>query len=395
MAATQAGGCDACGPHADCFETFPELRWRRIPLIVFHDKRPLAGERLLAEHVVVRHTVCLGSIENGTVRPDTGHTTGLDARWPVAMSPAYLGFAIEPYMERYLHYDGVGIAFARPSRATFMAPSIDTVLMCAGLKLLFAEVAHAGKGFNYAVDVGSGSAFIAKYAAMRAPGTEELHVAAVDIDPLAEEYARSAPFAAPKRQQDGAKRAVCFEPVCADASAWLRQNGSRCDLVISNPPYIPTPEEIRGAAPPTPEAGEAFWMGVGLLVDLIGKFTRREFAPASERCAPHLVLIVSSLSLKAGAVRSALETACASRCQLQVLLEREVAWKAWYAGGSDSRHLMMTEEERTTPLKIGGARLWSGAAPPGQPRMCCVEDGRRDHVGYHWHVLHVISLSYV
>mmetsp|Transcript_14112 Transcript_14112/g.33201 ORF Transcript_14112/g.33201 Transcript_14112/m.33201 type:complete len:456 (-) Transcript_14112:95-1462(-) len=354
------------------FECFPSsVTHASLPLVAFSDD--------VHEMRVWRR----GSIADGVVSwsrrcPD------LCVRDPIAMSPAYLGFALEPTARRVLQYRGVGIVFARPPRALFMQPSIDTVLLCSGLQRLFCSGTCT---FRSAVDVGCGSGFIAKFMAVHAPGTGELRVALVDVDPAALQYSLSEGFAAPARSASG--RAISWLRHAGDAAALLARAGPGFDLWASNPPYIPTREEvIKGNAVSSHTAGSnAFWEGTGLVVFLIERFAH------STRGA-HLVLVVSSLTLKAPGVVRALETTEERGMECRCLLEREVAWKAWYAGPWGHDYLLATRGELRQRAKVAGLELFVGAAPPGKARLQTVADGRGRCRSYHWHVLYVLDFSH-
>ena len=218
--------------------------WVSLPRSVSHAVMPLVVFMDSAEDVVTRHIVCPGEVSRGVVDVTPHSKAILDAAYPVAMSPAYLGFVLQPYEVRYMHYDGVGIVFRRPDGGNFMAPSIDTVLACGGLKRLFGALRpDANHTFCSVVDVGCGSGFIGKYCAEHCPGVgaEPLRVTLLDIDPLAIDYVRSASFASPERTRAG--RPIEWVAEVGDALAYME--GRTFDLIVANPPYIPTLEEVR------------------------------------------------------------------------------------------------------------------------------------------------------
>jgi len=377
---------DVIRQQAATFEVFPggPPEDIRMPVIVYHDTPGDPRQQHMDEFCSL-YTVCKnGVFRQGRIEADcTDERRIVFTRYPIAMSPAYIGFVVQPYEWRYLHYDGCGIAFFRHDRAHFMAPSVDTVLFCAALKRLFAS----GVSFSRAIDVGCGSSFIGKYCALHCPGQDTLRVDLVDIDPCAEQYARSWGFAAPVRQKGGRK--VECRPFTADAIEHLRAEGSKLDLVLSNPPYIPTREECAGETPPGPEDAERFWRGVGMLCNMVDRFVGRRFAAGA-----HLVLVVSSLSLKAPAVREAIKNAAAKGCVVTPLLMREVAYKAWYAGAGGMDHLLATEEEMQGPIDLGGCKLWAGCSRPGRPRACMYDDGRAGESSYHWHFVQVLDFKF-
>mmetsp|Transcript_34389 Transcript_34389/g.73235 ORF Transcript_34389/g.73235 Transcript_34389/m.73235 type:complete len:572 (+) Transcript_34389:208-1923(+) len=341
----------------------PGRSHRYLPVILFSDD---ASKQLVWHDGSVRG----GVVELPYSEPDVRNT---DA---VSMSPAYLGFAIEPYEKRFLQYKGVGFVFARPRRGKFMQPSIDTILVCVGLDKLFKA---PGLSFSHAIDIGTGSGFIGKYMALKAPCTERLAVTCVDIDPSAEEYCHSADFAAPTTNLNGA--ALEWRHVTGDAVELLKAE-SHFDLLVSNPPYIPTLDEV--------ESDDAiqignFWEGCGLLAHLLESMVEHRCTKGT-----HLVLMITSLTLKARRIRALLEQAPAAGVKVNILLEREIAWKAFYAGsGRGPKHLLASHDEYREKQKIGEHSYFVGACPPGRSRGGGDRDRRFD---YHWHVGYVLDL---
>jgi len=357
------------------FERFPEeMRHRSLPVISFSsDVREM---RIWVE----------GSVDKGEVRCSGKHPDWT-IREPIAMSPAYLGFSIEPGEPRYLHYQGVGVVFARPSGGMFMQPSIDTIMACNGLERLFAKQQQP---FQRVVDVGSGSGFIGKFAAVHATGLveEPMEVTLVDIDPAAIKYNQSSGFNAPSQSSGG--RPIHWTHHSGDAIELLEQDNG-FDLLVSNPPYIPTTNEVVGGKSfNSARAGRSsFWEGIGLVEFLIEHFA------SVRNCPPgaHMVLVVSSLTLKAPAVLEALHGLADRGVSCACLAEREVAWKAWYAGPQSRGHLLAkgTEIRQRHNVRGQDIRLFVGATPPGQSRLQIVNDGRAHHLSYHWHVVYVLD----
>ena len=61
---------------------------------------------------------------------------------------------------------------------------------------------------------------------------------------------------------------------------------------------------------------------------------------------------------------------CAARgVRVRLLLEREVAWKAWYAGAGLTKHLMAGAGFVDTRVALGNVTCFIGCTPPGAPRM--------------------------
>lgn len=334
----------------------------RLPIVLFSDE------------VDVQRVWYGGRVEGGIVAPPT-RTPDVRAENPVVMSPAFLGFAIEPYEKRYLHYKGVGMIFARPNGGRFMQPSIDTMLVCLGLSRLF----DGGAEVRRAVDVGSGSGFIGKFIAAKAPGSLNLGVTLVDIDQVAMEYCQSPGFGAPTRGHSG--RAVAVDLRGEDAVGLLEADPG-FDLIVSNPPYIPTLAEVRGSES---RAMSGFWEGIGLVV-----YLTELVVSGRSPTGTHLVLMVSSLTLKAPRVRRALQDAHDRGFRVRVLVEREIGWKAWYAGPRELDHLLASGQEYAKKHRIAGCDFFVGATPPTCSRTGT--DGRDRLLGYHWHYAYVVEI---
>jgi len=349
------------------FEDFASsVSVHRLPIIVFTDD-------VCEQRVWHRGRIVKGRVELPRGPPD------VQARNPVVMSPAFLGFCIEPYEKRYLHYRGVGIVFSRPFAANFMQPSIDTILVCAALAELLGGA--AAPQVSRVVDIGSGSGLLGKFASAYAQGVDELTVALVDIDPQAMAYCKTPEFGAPSCGVGG--RAVRWDLRAEDATALLHSELD-FDLIVSNPPYVPTKEESMGET--VLQSSSNFWEGIGLVVCLLELVLQG-------RCphGAHVVIMVTSLTLKAPRVRQALQAAAEQGVRVRQLLEREIAWKAWYAGhGGGHRHLLASADELDSKQQIGECEYFIGATAPGHSRTGT--DGRDEYWGYHWHVAYVLDV---
>merc|ERR1712151_718438 len=100
------------------------------------------------------------------------------------------------------------------------------------------------------------------------------------------------------------------------------------------------------------------------------------------------VLALTSLTLRSPAVRAALEDAAQSGIQVRVLVEREVAWKAWYAGPSSFSHLLVSGDQSSSRTHLGENEFFVGATE--EPRLI---KRAPKNVGYHWHVAYVLDIS--
>eukprot|EP00437_Effrenium_voratum_P017512 CAMPEP_0181446546 /NCGR_PEP_ID=MMETSP1110-20121109/26160_1 /TAXON_ID=174948 /ORGANISM="Symbiodinium sp., Strain CCMP421" /LENGTH=416 /DNA_ID=CAMNT_0023570627 /DNA_START=36 /DNA_END=1287 /DNA_ORIENTATION=- len=352
--------CESCDYD---FATFAStVQVARLPVVVFDDE---------VEEQLIWDDCC---VKNGVV--STTGAPDIRVKNPVVMSNAFKGFVVQPYETRYLHFRDVGIIFARPPGGRFMQPSIDTMLVCRALvdSLKTSEVKRV-------IDVGSGSGFIGKFVAHHARGEGELEVALVDIDRSALKYYEGTTFNSGAVSSTG--RSICWKFLAEDAVAFLNRDPD-FDLIVSNPPYIPTRPEC-SANHLSPLSG-GFWEGVGLVSYLLTLISRSEKPKAA--C---LVIMVTSLTLKAPAVLEALEDAEKKGCKLKVLLEREIAWKAWYAGPYSLDHLLATAKEQRQRHKVAGCEFFLGATPPGHSRTGL--DGRDQMFGYHWHFAYVLEVQ--
>lgn len=293
--------------------------------------------------------------------------------FPVAASP-YHGesFAADGHIRQYIIFnDGqliTAIDFQLLRSATFMKPNVDTMLTCIGVCQLFQQ----GLTFNKAIDVGAGSGFIAKYIALKFPCTQ---VTAIDIDGEAGIYMRSERAAMPEN----------VTIVVGDAITKLSKEGDQYDLIVSNPPYVPTEAEtlstdkIRVNNP-------SFWKGSGLICHML-----EETLPKMP-VHGHLVILVPSMALKSRRLFKIFQDN-ALHFQAQVLYQQEVAYKAGYAGDNQVDHLLATKQEARTPTFFKGAKLelFVGITEPGNPRDCQVNDGRKECTGYYWQIVYIID----
>lgn len=334
------------------------IPWGTFPPSVCEPSLPL----ILFDENCTSMSVFSGTVKGGC--PSTPDVVRLVVEMPILMSPAYAGFAMQPYEPRVLQFDGCAILFARPPQGTFMAPSIDTILCCLAVRTLFSRTPAS---FSRVLEVGSGSALIGKYAAL---GLQHAAmVTLIDVDPVALDYARSEECDLPAQTSSG--HLVQWQFVAGDAVKFLDENKSSFDLVLSNPPYIPTLAECTGAE----VFGTNFWEGTGLLQRVLNQ----------AGCTR--VVCFSSLSLKAQGMRATL-AGLGQRCQ--VLVEREVAWKAWYAGGSKTDYLLSTPSEEASRTQIGELRLFVGAT--STPRQLAQADGRDRDRSLYWHLCYVVAV---
>merc|ERR1712139_386066 len=101
-----------------------------------------------------------------------------------------------------------------------------------------------------------------------------------------------------------------------------------------------------------------FWEGCGLLVHLIELMDRGKYPQGA-----HLVLAMTSLTLKSKQVQKLLAMAPSKGIRVKQLLEREVAWKAWYAGrGGGPNTWWLLQASSETGNKLVNAPIMLAAA---------------------------------
>jgi release factor glutamine methyltransferase len=133
-------------------------------------------------------------------------------------------FALFASPQRITHYDGTTLEFYASKYNGVWGPSIDTLLFCRAL-------AHKDlTQVRTAIELGSGSGFIAKYVLEHAPHIEEITF--IDLIDKAERCAKD---------NIDDKRAKI---ITGDAIEYLAKEKQKFDLIICNPPYIPRPRSI-------------------------------------------------------------------------------------------------------------------------------------------------------
>merc|ERR1719263_898595 len=89
----------------------------------------------------------------------------------------------------------------------------------------------------------------------------------------------------------------------------------------------------------------------------------------------HMVLALTSLTLKSKQVYRWLAEAPKNGIRVRVLHESEIAWKAWYAGrGGGPSYLLASPSEREQRQRIGDCDFYVGACEPRKSR----EGGEKD-----------------
>lgn len=308
-------------------------------------------------------------------RPDQtqGYTTH---SFPVASSPEHGvdSFILVGQTRQHVIFDDGTVVthldFQLPPNASFMKPNVDTMLICSGLHTLFQE----GIQFKRAIDVGAGSGFIAKYLALNQP---KGRITAIDIDPMAEKYMLSQEAAMPQNV------IICR----GDALTHLSRYANQYNLIVSNPPYVPTPEQTE-TSKKVEIKDPSFWKGTGLICHML------EDSLEKMPKQGHLVIVIPSTALKSKRLNEIFHN-YSSNYQARILYQQEVAYKAAFAGDGKVTHLLATEEQRLNPTHFKGMNLslFVGITSPGQPRACKIEDGRRDYRGYYWQMIYIIDFS--
>jgi release factor glutamine methyltransferase len=131
-------------------------------------------------------------------------------------------FALYSSRPRVTEYDQVSISWDH-SHVSVWCPSIDTILFAKVLKKILQE-----NKFKTAVEIGTGSGFLSKFILEKSQDIESMLI--IDLNPHAIKCSM-------ENIKD--KRALFYT---GDGLEKIR--GTRYDLIICNPPYIPRPNSI-------------------------------------------------------------------------------------------------------------------------------------------------------
>jgi len=135
-------------------------------------------------------------------------------------------FALYASYPRRVSYDGVEVSWSPQAYPRVWCPSIDTVFFARTLKAYL-------QGVKTVAEVGTGSGFLTKYALAHAPQIKRALASDINLDAL-----RCANDALVDLDHHASVSLICPRP----DDETLGFSG-RFDLLISNPPYIPRPDE--------------------------------------------------------------------------------------------------------------------------------------------------------
>jgi len=309
----------------------------------------------------------------------------------------------------------------------FMRPNLDTFITANVIRSRYGRTMLKGERggeeaeddaggsrfiFQRAIDVGAGSGWLAKSLALSLPSAT---VVALDTCKEAIAFMKSPYAAMPSNVRP---RLGCA----------LEQQYSAFDLIICNPPYIPTEEECRHVDSIDDEAdGEregrkkreekattpqplSFWKGTGLICGLLDRLVAiysssssstynnrlsdknddhntnitsydnnsatanrngtgiTDDNTTSNSFGPVLLLNISSVSLKSQRVCAALRNLPSHGVSCRVLKRAEVGFKTSILG-QKHQHLMAEGKESVSPVNIAGMELFVGLTDQSQPRI--------------------------
>lgn len=132
-------------------------------------------------------------------------------------------FSLNASRPRIVKYDGVSV-FWDDSHTSVWCPSIDTVLFAKALQKVF----RSHKSLKTGVEIGCGSGFLSKYVLEKCP--QLISMLVVDINPKAIKCATD---------NIDDHRALYYI-----GDGLIKIRGSKFDLMICNPPYVPRPKSI-------------------------------------------------------------------------------------------------------------------------------------------------------
>ena len=205
----------------------------------------------------------------------------------------------------FFRFRGVTVSGADPDTTPdgikFMPVNVATLFFCEALRRLFSE-----RRFESMVELGTGSGAGGSCAIHFGKDRGLKWVGLLDIDPMSARFINSPVFGMSLPD-------IAMSTVTADADTY---SNTTVQMWVSNPPYIPTPGEMKSGQKLDKVAEYAGWaFGLRLLNTLLERKKRAEGAQA-------FLFSISSLSLRSPAFVDALERAC-EKATLEVVLDRE------------------------------------------------------------------------
>ena len=243
-------------------------------------------------------------------------------------------------------------------------------------------------GFVRAMDVGAGSGWLAKTLAVLCPSGE---VAAVEINTNAVKFMSNV---------ESTNLPSNVTPVPADAIAVLEDNGAEYDLIVSNPPYVPTLNEtlcdhlsgktVKSSSQPD---SSNFFLGTNLPCYLLEtQLPRMLERNPDARC----VLLFSSVSLLSKHLVNVLQDLPRHGIGFDIIAQEEVHLRYWFFTRTDPRNFSNGEYLwKDCMVPIGGHEFFGGITeePRTQARQRQDPAQVRDRTGggTGWQVVYVLQ----
>lgn len=192
-----------------------------------------------------------------------------------------------------------------------MKPSMDTMVLC---KAIF--IHSINNKFNKILEIGAGSGFVSKFFATIANFDNKLIVDMNELDGTAIAYIKSNKFGYIERLD---KKQVTYNIITESALTYLKNNIDY-DIVYSNPPYVPFPQEIDNEIIYTPLKPN-FSMGIKLIESIIN-YTYEKPNRSS-------LVLITSVTLKSLYIQKILKEK-----QYDVIFNHEGVFKTWFVVSS-------------------------------------------------------------
>jgi len=274
----------------------------------------------------------------------------------------------------------------RERNPTWMKPNVDTMTMSLALQKFLRRYTY-----HRAIDVGAGSGWLAKVLAQH--NATSAPVTAVEINPNAVEFMNT-------RGRSNLPESVIPEE--GDAIRLLLQQAEQFDLLVSNPPYVPTKLEtqvdhLKGQTVSSIDkaAPQNFFLGTNLPSFVLETaFPAMLSANSSARC----VLLLTSASFLSKHLVRVLSELSSHGMMFNVLSETEVHLRYWFFIRTDPENFSSGDYLwNAGEVQIQGHTFMTGITSKPRSHVRVeqssedVQDGTACYGGQGWQVVYVLE----
>ena len=264
--------------------------------------------------------------------------------------------------KRLTLYDGVSVVFDQKIYFKVFGPNIDTILFCSALKKLFND---PKKQFASFFEIGIGSGFIAKYIKTKKP---DIIGMMIDIEEQSVAFAKDELKIADKwttTESNGFTIHTSennIQLILGDALLYLSiSNNPKCDLMVCNPPYIPSNNESSNIDPKNSQIKRNFFEGTYLMRYLINNIKKLS--------NKSMILIISSTSFQVEHVMVELNKT--QNVKLSILLEKQVPLNVYHTN-NDGKVMYIHDDKKWLEflridnkiINVKGCKFFKGIKEP-------------------------------